>query len=307
MNEIDFSKLDLNLLKVFEALYEEGGAGRAALRLGLTQSAVSAALARLRTLYGDHLFVRTGRGLRPTASAEVLRPLISAALDKCRQSLMLSLAPDAGLTGRTLTLGLSDDYEMALGDLLIGWLAERAPGLRLILRQTNAHLVGEMLQARQIDLGLTAGGLVATTLGRQALGTGGYACLFARSQAPTQPLDLAEFLRRDHLLISSGGFVGQVDASLAERGLSRRVRASTTHFSALAFLLPDSDCIATLPAHAAQALARHGPFVCLPCPLPMPRYPVELGWRADSLRDPAIQYLKQLVVEAARLRLGLEG
>lgn len=307
MNKIDFSALDLNLLKVFEALYEEGGAGRAALRLGLTQSAVSAALGRLRILYGDHLFVRTGRGLRPTAAAEVLQPLIAAALDKCRQSLLLREQPDAGLAGRTLTLGLSDDYEMALGDLLVGWLAERAPGLRLILRQTNAHLVAGMLHSRQIDLGLSAGGMVSATLGRQALGTGGYACLFARAHAPLAPLDLTEFLRRDHLLISSGGFVGQVDASLAERGLSRRIRASTTHFSALAFLLPDSDCIATLPAHAAQALARRGPFVCLPCPLPMPRYPVELGWRTDSLRDPAIQYLKQLVVEAASLRLGLEG
>ena len=59
MNHIDFEKLDLNLLKVFESLYEEGGAGRAAVRLGVTQSAVSASLSRLRRLYGDHLFERT--------------------------------------------------------------------------------------------------------------------------------------------------------------------------------------------------------------------------------------------------------
>lgn len=305
MNVIDFSRLDLNLLKVFEALYEEGGAGRAALRLGLTQSAVSAALARLRSLYGDHLFVRTGRGLRPTATAEALRPIITAALDKCRQSLMLSLPTTAELAGRTVTLGLSDDHEMALGDLLIRWVHERAPGLRLILRQTNAHLAGDMLGSRQIDLSLTAGGVVAATFGRQALGTGGYACLFDREQAPTGGLDLAEFLRRDHLLISSGGHVGQVDASLAELGLSRHIRASTTHFSALAFLLPGSDCIATLPSHAARSLARSGALVCLPCPLAMPSYPVELGWRQDSLRDPALQLLKGLIVDVARVRLGL--
>ena len=76
MSEINFNEVDLNLLKVFEALLEEGGAGRAAIRLGLTQSAISAALSRLRILYGDHLFERTGRGLRPTSRAEELRPLV---------------------------------------------------------------------------------------------------------------------------------------------------------------------------------------------------------------------------------------
>ncbi len=69
MKKLDIASVDLNLFKVFEALYEEGGAGRAAIRLGITQSAVSAALSRLRAVFGDHLFERTGRGLKPTAKA----------------------------------------------------------------------------------------------------------------------------------------------------------------------------------------------------------------------------------------------
>ena len=81
MNQIDIESTDLNLLKVFEAIYDEGGAGRAALRLGVTQSAVSAALARLRVLYADPLFVRTGRGLSPSLRARELRPIIGEGRD----------------------------------------------------------------------------------------------------------------------------------------------------------------------------------------------------------------------------------
>ena len=84
----DWNLPDLNLLKVFEAIYDEGGAR--AVRLGVTQSAVSAALARLRALYGDPLFTRTGRGLAPSLRARELRPVIGEALDKCRQSLALA-------------------------------------------------------------------------------------------------------------------------------------------------------------------------------------------------------------------------
>jgi LysR family transcriptional activator of mexEF-oprN operon len=83
MNIVD---VDLNLLKVFEALYEESSASRAALRLGVSQSAVSASLRRLRDVYGDALFMRTGRGLAPTLRANQLRPVIGEALAKCRQS-----------------------------------------------------------------------------------------------------------------------------------------------------------------------------------------------------------------------------
>src|SRR5450830_1521055 len=152
MNDMNIDSVDLNLLKVLQALHEEGTAGRAAIRLGVTQSAVSAALGRLRTLYGDPLFERTGRGLRPTPKAEELRPLIAEALQKLRQSLALAQPGGASLAGRTVVLGLSDDHEMALGRQLIDRLQQAAPGLRLVLRQTHSGLAADMLMDRRIDL-----------------------------------------------------------------------------------------------------------------------------------------------------------
>ena len=297
MSQIDFSQMDLNLLKVFEALYEEGGAGAAGARLKLTQSAVSAALARLRVLYGDHLFERTGRGLRPTPRAMELRPLVADALDRCRQSLAVSsrLASNAS---RTLTLGLSDDFEMALGGPLIARIQSQMPGLRLILRQTHSLVAGDMLLSREIDLSLTSGGITSDLLGHEVIGTAGYACVCDGRFLPEGPLGMDEYLRRGHVLVSARGYVGAVDEALKEQGKKRLVQASTTHFAALPYLLMDSDCVATLPRHAALAMARCSPLRWTECPLALPRYAIELGWRKHSMRDPAIQRLRMLVKQA---------
>ena len=290
MNQINIESADLNLLKVFEAIYDEGGAGRAALRLGVTQSAVSAALGRLRGLYGDPLFTRTGRGLTPSLRARELRPVIGEALDKCRQSLSLARPGAAGFAGRSVTLGLSDDFEIALGRDAIRALAQSAPGLRIIFRQTHSRLAADMLMAREADLVIASGGLAAHALQRVTVGQGGYACLLdPASLAPGQTtLSLEEFVRRQHVLVSSGGFIGVVDEVLHGLGLTRRVQASTTHFAALAFLLPGSNALSTLPAHAARGLAAASGLRMLSCPVAMPGYAIEMGWRPDALRDEAV-------------------
>jgi len=294
---MNIADIDLNLLKVFEALHDESSASRAALRLGVTQSAVSAALRRLREVYGDQLFVRTGRGLAPTLQANQLKPVISDALNKCRQSLAM-LDPAANqYDGRTVAIGLSDDFEIAYGRRLIEEIARRAPKLRLIFRQTHSQIVARALMERSIDLAITAGGFAERLLSRQVLGEGGYACLVDRdSLAPgQQQIELQEFVAREHILVSSGGFIGITDEGLAAVGLSRRVCASTTHFAALPFLLKGSQAVATIPAHAAASIAALSGLALLPCPLALPRYPVELGWRTSTQIDPVLVKVREAI------------
>ena len=294
---MNIADIDLNLLKVFEALHDESSASRAALRLGVTQSAVSAALRRLREVYGDQLFVRTGRGLAPTLQANQLKPVISDALNKCRQSLAM-LDPAANqYDGRTVAIGLSDDFEIAYGRRLIEEIARRAPKLRLIFRQTHSQIVARALMERSIDLAITAGGFAERLLSRQVLGEGGYACLVDRdSLAPgQQQIELQEFVAREHILVSSGGFIGITDEGLAAVGLSRRVCASTTHFAALPFLLKGSQAVATIPAHAAESIAALSGLALLPCPLALPRYPVELGWRTSTQIDPVLVKVREAI------------
>jgi len=299
MNQMNIIDVDLNLLKVFEALYEESSASRAALRLGVSQPAVSAALRRLREVYGDALFARTGRGLAPTSRANQLRPLIGEALGKCRQSLALLDPTASDFTGRAVSLGLSDDFEIAYGRRLIDAVQEQAPGLRLIFRQTHSQIVADALLDRSIDLALSAGGFNARMLGREILADGGYSCIVdAGSLAPGQTsLSLEEFVAREHILISSGGFIGIVDEALAAVGLTRRVQVSTTHFCALSHLLPGTGAIATIPSHAASEIARVTGLVELACPLALPRYPIELGWRTTPQADPAIQRVREAIVD----------
>ncbi|KIF61511.1 LysR family transcriptional regulator [Pseudomonas koreensis] len=297
MSQMNIADIDLNLLKVFEALHEESSASRAALRLGVTQSAVSAALRRLREVYGDQLFVRTGRGLAPTLQANQLKPVISDALNKCRQSLAM-LDPAANqYDGRSVAIGLSDDFEIAYGRRLIEEIARRAPKLRLIFRQTHSQIVARALMERSIDLAITAGGFAERLLSRQVLGEGGYACLVDRdSLAPgQQQIELQEFVAREHILVSSGGFIGITDEGLAAVGLSRRVCASTTHFAALPFLLKGSQAVATIPAHAAASIAALSGLALLPCPLALPRYPVELGWRTSTQIDPVLVKVREAI------------
>lgn len=296
MNIID---IDLNLLKVFEALHDEGGASRAALRLGLTQSAVSAALRRLRQVYDDPLFVRTGRGLSPTLRANQLKPLISEALGKCRQSLALLDPQATRFDGRSLSLGLSDDFEVAYGQALIDAVRRHAPGLRLIFRQTHSQIVAQGLLERSLDLALTSGGFAERLLSRVVLGEGDYLCLVdPASLTPGQTsLSLEQFVEREQILVSSTGLLGIVDEALADLGRSRTVCAATSHFAALGYLLKDSDYLATLPGHAATAIARVAGLQALPCPLSLPRYPVELGWRSSGPLDPLVERVRTAVLE----------
>jgi DNA-binding transcriptional LysR family regulator len=296
---MNISNVDLNLLKVFEALHDEASASRAAVRLGLTQSAVSAALRRLRDLYGDQLFVRTGRGLAPTLRANQLKPVLSEALDKCRQSLAMVDPTGSHFQGRSVALGLSDDFEMALGQRLMARIATRAPGLRLIFRQTHSQIVAAALHERSVDLAITSGGFTDRLLSRRILGEGGYLCVVdAASLRPGQNvLTLEEFVARQHILISSGGFIGIVDEGLASLGLNRQVCASTTHFAALPYLLKGTQALATIPSHAAEAIAAITGLALLPCPLAMPRYPVELGWRTIARMDPAVLAVREAIIE----------
>lgn len=298
MNQIDISRVDLNLLKVFEALYEEGGASRAALRLALTQSAVSAALARLRALYHDPLFVRSGRGLSPTPRSDELKPILSDALDRCRQS--LAMAADTGeRVGRTISIGMSDDFEIAIGRALIDAIGQQSGAIRLIFRQTHSAIVGDALLGHSVDLAIASGGLSSGGLSRRVIGAGAYACLLdpASSERAVRRLSLKEYIRRDHVLVSSGGVIGIVDEGLSALGQKRRVVASTTHFAALPYLLLGSNAVSTIPRHAARAIADVTNLKMVVCPVALPDYPIELGWRTSAQRDPAIMRVRETIAE----------
>jgi len=295
--------IDLNLLVVFQVLMSERNATRAAARLGLSQAAVSASLRRLRSLYGDPLFERTQRGLKPTPRAIILQPSIDEALRIIDGTLDKGGVAAGGTKNVIIRIGLSDDFEMAFGAEIVARALQAMPHVRIVFRQTNSLVAADALNSREIDLAITSGGVGDPRLKHLSLGNSDYLIVYDQRHRPApEPFTIEEYIARDHILVSYTGLSGITDDVLAEHGLRRRVRFATTHFSALSFLLAGSDAVATIPSHAARALCRQGSFAVSPCPLPFPRYAYGLAWRFDAVRNPAILAMRDLIAGLYEIR-----
>lgn len=299
ISKIDSRPADLNLLLVFQALASELNATKAAVRLGVSQAAVSAALRRLRALYNDPLFQRVQRGFVPTPRALVLQPVVEEAL-----RIIVGTFDEANLhcddwRNRIIVrVGLSDDFEMAFGPKFLALARQKLPNIRLVLRQTNSIMAAQALNDRDIDLALTSGGFHDGRLKHLSLGESDYLVVYdCQFQPCPDQLTVEEYIAREHILVSYSGLNGLTDDVLAEHGLRRQVRGATTHFSALPFLLRGTNAIATIPAHAARALVDLGLFAASPCPLPFPRYAFGVSWRFDTVRNQAVMQVRRLLAE----------
>lgn len=302
MRKTDNELPSIAALRVFRAVFEEGSASRAALRLDVTQSAVSAMLQQLREIYCDPLFVRTGRGLSPTLYAKQLYPALSDALNHIAGTLAQYSGRQGLLEGRAVTIGMSDDFEMSLGSQLVLMAKELVPGGRLRFQQTNTQLVTDMLLSRKLDLAITAGGIAGDALNHVSVGTGTYGCLID-PQAFGEAFGWESYIRHEHILVSFGGFFGVVDDVLAPLGVRRVVRVSTSHFAAVPYFLHGTDAIITMPRHAARAIADCTRLEFHECPVKYPSYPVELAWRRTARQDPVIMRLIDALTERLALKL----
>lgn len=299
ITESNSMKFDLNLLSVFDILLKEQNVTRAAEKLGVSQSAVSASLKKLRIVYEDPLFLRTQRGMEPTTRAIMLKPVIEEALSIVRQSLsgnddQNELMPVVEI----VNLGLSDDLEMAFGARLIQEQKKQFSNIRLVLRQTNSTVVQGALQNGTIDLALTAGGTSDKRLQKVALGQSSYRCVFdGQDQKLSKKISLEEYISRPHILVSYSGLTGIVDDVLAELNLSRNILASTSHFATLPFLISGTDSIATLPSYAAKAVETTCGLLGSVCPISFPSYSIEVSWRYDTVRRKAVADIRDLIVD----------
>jgi len=309
INKANIRKLDLNLLLIFEALLQEHSVTKAAARLGLSQAAVSASLKRLRSAYGDQLFLRGQRGLRPTSQAVLLQPLIEDALALIRRSIdQPDRSTEPSSMVQVVAIGISDDFEIAYGARLIHAMHAALPRIRLVFRQTNSAVVATALLERVIDIALTSGGAKDTRIKNRSLGSSGYLCLYDPSvRGSVEPMTLSEYVARDHILVSYSGLTGLVDEILSEHGMRRTIRASTSHFSALPFLLTGTDAIATLPSHAAMAIAKAGNLAISRCPVTFPSYAIDVSWRFDAIRQKHVLSVRDQIIEMFRPRSMREG
>lgn len=280
---IDIPRLDFNLTTTFLALWEERSVSRAAKRLSLSQSAVSASLARLREAADDPLFVRTRGGMQPTLRAIAMAGPLQDGVALIHTAFSTVTAFDPATSRQHFSVGMSDDFQIAIGPLIARRLAAEAPRVSVTFRQTNRHRVEDLFEEGEIDFAVVAQPNVRSGLQQQEIGHSGYACLLDPVACNLMlPLTLEDYLTLPHLLVSFSGREGIVDHVLKNLGHSRRVQSALTHFSALPPFLVGTRAVATLPIHAAQSLAAVSNLTVCAAPIDLGEYSVSLLWQRTA-------------------------
>jgi DNA-binding transcriptional LysR family regulator len=296
---MDIDALDLNLLKLFDAVWQERHVGRAARRLMLTQPAASNGLARLRLALKDTLFVKTPGGMVPTARAEELAPVVAAALETLRVALRTPAQFDPAGTDGSLCIGLSDHAEYLLAPSLACRLAVEAPRLTLRLRHADRTDVLGLLDQQQMDLAIGVLPEGPSHMTRQILHRDPFTVLSARPG----PATLEDYCLADHLLVSAAGAArGAIDLLLDEAGLHRRIALTVAHYGVVPAVLRSRPMLLTLPGRLAARLAADHGLVTTPLPPGLNPGPVPLSmlWHGRAEADPLHRWVRRLIAELAR-------
>ncbi|MGO4128835.1 LysR family transcriptional regulator [Inquilinus sp. YAF38] len=302
IHTMDLHGIDLNLLVAFDALMAERSVTRAGARIGRTQPAMSAALARLRALLRDELFVRGPDGLQPTPRALDLATPLSAALVQIQQTLAFTQGFDPASSAATVTLGLSEHPAFLLLPRLLPALQEAAPGILLRVRGFTARddAVG-MLDSGAADMTI---GVPVPSTGRilsRPLFEERFVCVLRRDHpAAGRPLDLDGFLALSHLLVSpENEQFGTVDAALAKHGLTRRLGLTLPQMYAAPAVVARSDLIATLMQGVVEASGLADALQLMPPPLDLPAIPFALSWHRRNEAHPAQRWFRDFVAAQA--------
>lgn len=288
---------DLNLLITLDALLDAGSVAGAARRLGLSPSAMSRALARLRETTGDPLLVRAGRGLVPTPRARELRDRVGELVREGQAVLRPQQAVDPARLERTFRLRSSDGFVEAVGPALLARLAVEAPGVRLHFLAKPDKESGP-LRSGELDFETgVIGAATAPELRTQALFQDHFVAVVRPGHPLCDgPLTASRYAAARHVLVSRRGQPrNPVDEVLASQGLSRTVITLVPGFATALALVRGSDLVATVPAlHCASLL---GDLVTLPLPFPLPGIRVALLWHPSQDADPAHRWLRTLIRE----------
>ena len=306
---MNFRTLDLNLLRVFDAVMAEGSLTRAAERLAMTQPAASHALKRLHVAVGEDLFHRTAFGMRPTARAEALWPQVRAALAQL-QGALSPRSFDPGADPATFNIAMADataamllphlvssiEGERALANIRVLPLTTRDP--RRLVEEADADLaVGYFPNA---IAAIVAQGADATLHHRQLYATE-YVCVMRRDHPlADRELTLDTFVNAHHLLVTfSGRAHGFVDEALAVLGRQRRIVLTVNQFATAGSVVARSDLLTVLPRQFLPATGVEHRLIEKPIPLTLGAVNVEMMWHLRKDDDPAHRWLRDRVVAAA--------
>ncbi len=299
MRIVELKDVDLNLLLVFNQLRLERRVSAVADTLGVTQPAVSNALARLRTLFGDELFLRTPRGMEPTPFAEQMAEPVAAALGLIDSALNQRSSFDPATSQRAFTIAMTDIGEIYFLPALMAAMSLRAPGVRIsTVRNTAASLKDDMESGR-VDLAVGLLPQLKAGFFQRRLFKQRYVCLMRQEhRLAKRAFGLREFTAAEHVVVASAGTGhGMIDEWLERAGIQRHARLAVPHFVAVGHILRTTEMIATVPEAFAEQVAEPFGLVYRKHPAALPDIAINLFWHARNHRDPSSQWLRSLMVE----------
>jgi DNA-binding transcriptional LysR family regulator len=300
---MDLRGIDLNLLTLFEVVYSTGNVGRAARHLGLTQSAASNGLGRLRKLIDDPLFSRSANGVAPTARAQQLIGPVREALKLISTGLSNDQSIDLATYRRQFRMLMYDPIEPVVMPPVIRLLSQRAPGISIegIPASSGDHIAqmreGSLDMAIYVYPPLDAPDIVKVSLGPLDI------VVVARKGHPGigRRLDL-ETLRRlpSVALIRMFRAQGHVNKDLAAHGFDRHIPYAVGKIWAMPWMIAHTDAVGFLPRRFAEAMAENFALQIHASPVPIAEQYIHLMWHERSAEDPGHRWLRETIIEAAK-------
>jgi DNA-binding transcriptional LysR family regulator len=300
---MNWRRLDLNLLVVFDAVMQERNATRAAEKLNMSQPAVSHALGRLRAALGDELFVRTPEGMEPTPQAQHLAPSVRQALADLGAALESNRTFEPQEASRSFVISLNNYGALVIAPALAAVVAREAPFVTLDLRPSGTLAIAESLDRGEIDLALGSLGAPAERFCDLRLFEDRFACLLRLDHPAVGrdgKIEAQSLADLSHLEVSSTGEgTAFVDDELARLGLERRI-ALRAPLLATVGILAQSDMVAVMTERAAHAFASKAPLQVLTLPFASPTLPFAMLWHRRQEDHAAHRWLRGVVSRVAR-------
>lgn len=295
---MNLAQFDLNLLLSFDAIYRHQSLSLAAQELDLTQPAVSAALKRMRAHLGNPLFVRTSRGMRPTPFADAMAPKVTHVLQ-----VLAGLGKPEEFTPATSDI----HYRLYINDIgmivtmpkVMRYLREHAPRARLTMVDLRPDEVVEALDNGEIDLAVGYFFGMPNWAHQQTLRDTRFVCMVRRDHPDIgDTLTLDQFLRARHALYATSGSMHYgVEQALARLNLTRDVALTVPRFSALPFLVAQTDLLVTVPEDLGELFTGLLEVKLLTLPLPQPGFQIKQYWHERLHAAPAHRWLRQAMLE----------
>ncbi len=298
---MDLRRYDLNLLVTLEALLEEESVTGAARRLSLSQSAVSAALDRLRSLFADPLLVRVGNRMEPTPFAKRLQGPIKTALASVSLALALPQKFDPARAKATVRVGASDYFGLLMLPSLYELLAREAPGIgvEVVPRPADGSL--SRLIAGEVDLAVAVDPPEGRDLFNAPLVDERFVCVMRRDHPLARArLTVARLLDFPHVVVTAHGqSAALVDRALVVAGRRRQSPVSVPVFASAFALLAENDLLALLPERISRAQAGRFGLVLRKPPIDLPGYTLSIAWHQRTAHDAAHRWVREQLLAIA--------